>query len=126
MRRLSLVLAVIAAAVASSGCERLCAPNGIGVFCPEGPDNRLNERPSAGFELSYPPAGEEAEPERLPRGDTVETGRDVIVRSVARDPDGDDLFRSGTSTATGASNGRATNRRWAAWTRCFARAAAAA
>jgi PKD domain len=96
MRRLLALLVALPAALALGGCERLCAPNAagekVGVFCPESEDNPLNDRPQAGFVLSYPPAGEDAEPERLPRADTVETGRAVIVRSTSGDRDGDDLF----------------------------------
>ena len=97
MRRLLLlVLIALLAALALSGCERLCAPNAagkkVGVFCPESADNRLNDRPEAGFVVSYPLAREDAEPEPLLQADTVETDRDVLVRSTSADPNGDPLF----------------------------------
>ena len=96
MRRRLVVLIALPAALALSGCERLCAPNAagkfVGVFCPESEDNPLNDRPQAGFAVSYPPVREDAEPEPLPRADTVETGRDVLVRSTSQDRDGDRLF----------------------------------
>jgi YD repeat-containing protein len=83
LRRLALAPAVIAA-FALGGCEKLCGPSGIGVFCPETEANPLNDAPLVDGGIDF-------EPRHF--CNDVNVG-DLVRFSLAGafDPDGDPLL----------------------------------
>jgi hypothetical protein len=83
-RRIALALLSGAAALAIGGCERLCGPSSIGVFCPETSANPLNDPPVVHGAITIRPL----EVCRL-----VTVGRRVVFSlPPAVDPDGDELL----------------------------------
>ena len=88
MRTLALAAFLVAAAIALSGCEQLCnTETGIGVFCPESENNRLNDPPVVGGDITFrPTAGSGG------CGDKVEVNRRIYFElGGVFDPDGDPL-----------------------------------
>jgi hypothetical protein len=83
LRRLALAPAVIAA-FALGGCEKLCGPSGIGVFCPETEANPLNDAPIVDGEIEVAP--------RRFCGHVRVGDRVRFSLNGAFDPDGDPLL----------------------------------
>ena len=60
LRRLASAAALALAALALGGCEKLCGPSGIGVFCPETEANPLNHAPVVDGGIKRAPASSAA------------------------------------------------------------------
>ncbi len=88
MRTLALAAFLVTTALALSGCEQLCDQTTMkGVFCPETPDNELNDAPVVTSGITFAPdvgfAG---------CANHVKTRQKIVFKVVVTDPDNDPLL----------------------------------
>jgi PKD repeat protein len=88
MRTLALAAFLVVAALALSGCERLCDQTTLkGVFCPETPDNELNDAPVVTSGITFGPRVEFA---GCPNH--INTRQKIVFKVVVTDPNNDPLL----------------------------------